>query len=80
MNLSSAQANALRLLARAYNEDVAVRSAHRTEWVDNRPTVNRATASSLAALGLVRFSQPLARYVLITPRGQSLPFLYGLSA
>jgi hypothetical protein len=74
--LTEAQVQALRLLDRAYEEDVAVVAGRSTGWGNGtQPTMQRGTAIRLARLGLARFSHPSARYVLITPTGRGLPFL-----
>lgn len=71
---TEAQFKLLELLAKAYEVDVPVRIGPRTRWAgqEGNTIASRTVARGVVAQGLARYSEPDARFLLLTDRGKSL--------
>lgn len=67
--MTEAQTQALQLLLQAYDEDVLVALATKTQRLEGRFTINRNIAQRLVEKGLARYSQPAGKFLFITGPG-----------
>jgi hypothetical protein len=71
---TEAQLKLVALLGKAYEIDVPVAIGPRTRWAgqDGTCTASRTVARGVVAQGLARYSEPNARFLLLTERGKAL--------